>query len=67
MNNSDPDSIRSCHCACVVISAVMLQVKTAVCKGFAKSLCSSSASKSLPCRKGHEPTLFGYVYIQCRK
>ena len=63
MNKSDPDSIRSCHCACVAGSAVMFQVKTAVCKGFAKPLYTSSAGKWLPCRKGHEPTLFGYVYI----
>ena len=66
--------IWSCHCTCKAgtaetnhVAAVMFQVETAVCNGFANPLCTSSTIKWLPCRKDHELTLFGFAYILRQK
>ena len=54
-------------------AAVMFQVEAAVHKSsklaskLANPSCTSSANEWLPCRKDHEPTLFGYVYLLRQK
>ena len=54
-------------------AAVMFQVEAAVRKSsklaskLANPSCTSSANEWLPCRKDHEPTLFGYVYLLRQK
>ena len=73
LNNSA--EIQSLYCSCLTdlaetcdhVSAIMFQQETAVCNGFVNPFCTISASKWLPCRKDHEPNLFGYVYILKQK